>query len=73
MSSKQIPSRTIVTCDRCKHSDERGCGVFANSGMHLKGEHWARGHDGSIGGITVEVDLCSMCADHFQKFLTEGK
>lgn len=72
MSIKVVPAKTILTCDRCNRSDVMSEGIFSNGGVHAdKLQRWARGYDGSAGGISMDLDLCSDCANDFDKFLNE--
>lgn len=73
MTAKTIPAKVILVCDRCNAEGMRGEeGSFHYGGMHArKVEEWSRSYDGSAGGITRDIDLCSACAYDFSQFMSE--
>jgi len=73
MASETIPEKVILICDRCKEKAERYSGVFSYCGMHLSGESWGKGHDGSVGGLTVKYDFCQNCTTDFEKWVKNAE
>lgn len=74
MSSKTIPAKTILTCDRCGDKGEKSQpGAFQYGGIHIKeAQEWARTVQGDVGGITYELDICQVCVRDFKKFMKRG-
>jgi hypothetical protein len=71
MSQKTIPAKTIITCDRCGKTGEKGGeGAFYHGGIHIrKADWWMRSPAGDTGGTTHDWDFCEDCAVAFANWL----
>lgn len=69
MSTKKVPARVTILCDRCKADLH----PLSFVGIRAKGSRGYRGLDGATGGGSWSLDLCERCAAEFDDWLRSSR